>query len=666
MFFTLNAFAAPVPDTGVTKCYNADKEITCPSPGQPFYGQDAIYTINPMSYTKLDANGNALPDSATSWTMVKDNVTGLFWEMKTNKDGVKNYNDPHDADNTYTWYDSNPATNGGDAGYAGYGKNTENFIKALNDAHYGGYTDWRMPSIKELAYIVNYSVRYPGPTIKTDYFPNTVASFYWSSTTYANHTSSAWGVYFYYGYDYYDSKINSFYVRAVRGGQSGALGNLISDASIENADALDNYTDNGNGTVTDTSTGLMWQQTTSSTKMTWEQSLAYCEGLNLGGHADWRLPTIKELQSLVDYSRDNPSINTTYFPNTVASIYWSSTTYANGTEDAWGVDFDNGYGYDYFHYKHYGYYVRAVRGGQSGALGNLVISPTSRSVTKDAGTTVFSVSNTGTGTMPWTAAVTSGGEWLRITSGSSGTNAGTITSAFGANTGAVRTGIIRVTAAGATGSPKDVAVTQAGSTTLAQVTSLWPVNNAHAGSTSTLWAYVKNIGGSALPTNALVWYYVSGPNWTNYLVGSASVSGLSSGSTNWNSYNWPIPSTATPGTYTYWARVYQGSTALSDWSAAQNFTVGINQKAVMVSPVNASQLASTTQTFTWTSVSGATQYWLYLGSTPGSYNIYNQSTGTSTSRTVTGLPSNGSMIYARLWTQYGGEWLYNDYSYKAY
>jgi hypothetical protein len=86
----------------------------------------------------------------------------------------------------------------------------------------------------------------------------------------------------------------------------------------------------------------------------------------------------------------------------------------------------------------------------------------------------------------------------------------------------------------------------------------------------------------------------------------------------------------------------------------------------MISPVNGSQLASTTQTFTWTSVSGATQYWLYLGSTPGSYNIYNQSTGTSTSRTVTGLPSNGSMIYARLWTQYGGEWLYNDYSYKAY
>lgn len=136
----LNAivWAAPVPDTGVTKCYNATAEIPCPSSGQPFYGQDAQYTINPMSFTKLDSSGNVLPDSATSWFMVKDNVTGLVWESKTNKDGVKNYNDPHDADNTYTWYDSNPATNGGYAGTQGSGTDTEDFVKSLNDAKYGG------------------------------------------------------------------------------------------------------------------------------------------------------------------------------------------------------------------------------------------------------------------------------------------------------------------------------------------------------------------------------------------------------------------------------------------------------------------------------------------------------------------------------------------------
>ena len=89
VFIAAFAFAAPVPDTGQTKCYNDTVEIPCPSPGQPFYGQDANYSINPMSYTKLDGSGNALPDSATSWVMVRDNVTGLIWEMKTNKDGSK-------------------------------------------------------------------------------------------------------------------------------------------------------------------------------------------------------------------------------------------------------------------------------------------------------------------------------------------------------------------------------------------------------------------------------------------------------------------------------------------------------------------------------------------------------------------------------------------------
>ena len=351
LMFAGVAWAAPVPDTGQTKCYDvAGNVITCPSPGQALYGQDANYSIYPMTYTKLDGSGNALPDSATSWVIVKDNVTGLVWEMKTNKDGVKNYNDPHDADNTYTWYDSNPATNGGYAGTPGAGTDTEDFIKALNGANYGGYSDWRMPTIKELAYIVNCSIPYPGPTIDTGYFPNTAASWYWSSTTYAGGTHGAWPVDFDHGYDDGHYKYNDFYVRAVRGGQSGALGYSViwpfdtigSGLSDAVATATGGYADNGDGTVTDTSTGLMWQQQAGSSTQTWEQALAYCEGLNLGGHTDWRLPTIKELRSLVDYSRYNPAINTTYFPNAAASWYWSSTTGAHGTYFAWVVGFGLG------------------------------------------------------------------------------------------------------------------------------------------------------------------------------------------------------------------------------------------------------------------------------------------------------------------------------------
>ena len=296
LIFTAVAWAATVPDTGQTTCYDvAGKVISCPSPGQALYGQDANYTINPMSYTKIDGSGNSLPDSAMSWVMVRDNVTGLVWETKTNKDGVKNYNDPHDADNDYTWYDSNPATNNGYPGTPGNGFDTEDFIKNLNDAKYGGYSDWRLPTIKELTYIVKYGIQSPGPTIDTGYFPNTQASFYWSSTTDAAYTDGVLGVSFYFGYDSFNYKRYSLYVRAVRGGQPGSLGNLVIGSLEDASTAASIYTDIGDGTVIDTSTGLMWQQTGPSNIMTWEAALAYCEGLNLVGYTDWRLPTIKEL-----------------------------------------------------------------------------------------------------------------------------------------------------------------------------------------------------------------------------------------------------------------------------------------------------------------------------------------------------------------------------------
>jgi hypothetical protein len=96
----------------------------------------------------------------------------------------------------------------------------------------------------------------------------------------------------------------------------------------------------------------------------------------------------------------------------------------------------------------------------------LSVTPASRDVAKDAGTTFFSVSNTGTGTMNWVAQVISGSSWLDITTGFSGTNAGNINCAFSANSDTTtRTGAIRITASGATGSPVEVSVIQAGNIT---------------------------------------------------------------------------------------------------------------------------------------------------------------------------------------------------------
>jgi hypothetical protein len=136
------------------------------------------------------------------------------------------------------------------------------------------------------------------------------------------------------------------------------------------------FTDNGNGTVTDQRTGLMWQQGEPGS-MTWGAALVHCEGLSLGGHTDWRLPNVKELESITDDARYNPAIDTTYFPNAQASDYWSSTTYASYPDYAWHVHFYGG-GVGAHYAKDYDYYyVRCVRAGQSESFGNLVISPSS-------------------------------------------------------------------------------------------------------------------------------------------------------------------------------------------------------------------------------------------------------------------------------------------------
>ena len=136
--------ATPVPDTGQTACFtNTSNEIiTCPAPGEAFYGQDGNYSINTQSYTKLDENGQPLPDSAVSWTMVRDNMTGLIWESKDIRNGSPNYTNPHDPDNIYHWYD-------GVSGTPGNGTttfDTQYFINQLNAEQYGGYDDWRLPT----------------------------------------------------------------------------------------------------------------------------------------------------------------------------------------------------------------------------------------------------------------------------------------------------------------------------------------------------------------------------------------------------------------------------------------------------------------------------------------------------------------------------------------
>ena len=115
------------------------------------------------------------------------------------------------------------------------------------------------------------------------------------------------------------------------------------------------------GAVTDQHTGLDWQQQDDGGKRTWEEGIAYCEGLSLANQTDWRLPNIKELESITDDNRLNPAIDP-IFTGTSASNYWSSTTYARFSDSAWYVDFSDSYVSVYYKSSHY--YVRCVRGGQ--------------------------------------------------------------------------------------------------------------------------------------------------------------------------------------------------------------------------------------------------------------------------------------------------------------
>jgi hypothetical protein len=105
---------------------------------------------------------------------------------------------------------------------------------------------------------------------------------------------------------------------------------------------LASYTDNGDGTVTDNVTGLMWQQAVPATKSAWADAVAYCQALTLAGHGDWRLPSMIELASIVDYGRENPSIDPTCFPSTPASWFWSSSLFAGSSSSAWSVYFSSG------------------------------------------------------------------------------------------------------------------------------------------------------------------------------------------------------------------------------------------------------------------------------------------------------------------------------------
>jgi len=314
----------PLPDTGQTRCYDVSGNvITCPVKGQPLHGQDAQYQGALPAYQD---NGNGT---------VSDLNTRLMWIKKTadvNSDGTIYTQDK------LTWWAA------------------INYCANLN---FAGHGDWRLPSIFEVQSIVDYG-RYR-PAINPVFISE--QNYYWSATTDAHSVGYAWDVGFPNGDGGRYAKTKTGYVRCVR-----------SELSTDGF----SYVNNGDGTVSDRGTGLTWQGDTADTdgdgantyldKLTWENALSYCENLSFAGHSDWRLPNIRELISIIDYTQYNPAINPAF--KSLLSAYWSATTCMNDwgnaydSGDAWNVFFI--YGNDYWGDKTDSYLVRCVRSGLSG------------------------------------------------------------------------------------------------------------------------------------------------------------------------------------------------------------------------------------------------------------------------------------------------------------
>jgi len=250
-------------------------------------GEDADFIINPPSFTD-NYDGT-----------ITDNNTGLMWQK----------------------------TDGGEMTFEA----TSDYCKNLN---IGGYTDWRLPTGIEL-FSLNYFDQI-NPALNTTYFTKTVAEYWWTSEVRADDATKIWVVNAGGGIGAHPKTetvsaggIKHFHVRAVR-------------EAINPTFSVEHFTDNANGTITDNFTGLTWQKIQSANTMTWEEALSYSKTASLAGKTDWRLPNVKELQSLNDVKLLKPSFNKTYFPNINSGNYWSSTSLYMTPVKAWDLNVDYG------------------------------------------------------------------------------------------------------------------------------------------------------------------------------------------------------------------------------------------------------------------------------------------------------------------------------------
>jgi hypothetical protein len=275
---------------------------------------------------------------ASDGLTVHDNVTGLTWQRSPDTDG----NDVLGAADKLTMIDA------------------EALPARLNAAQFGGFNDWRLPTIKELYSLfdgrgtdpsgpVDADTSHLTPFIDTKYFKfaygdvtgeRVIDSQYVSCTRYVGQSARGFGKVF--GVNFADGRIKGYDLQMPGGGRQKKF--FVICVRGNPTYGKNDFLDNGDGTITDRATGMMWSKNDSGKGMNWENALGWVQAKNAEkflGFNDWRLPSVKELQSVVDYTRSpdtsrsaaiDPLFNCTAITNEARQVdypfYWTGTTHA--------------------------------------------------------------------------------------------------------------------------------------------------------------------------------------------------------------------------------------------------------------------------------------------------------------------------------------------------
>ncbi len=293
----LAGMSYPIVDTGQTNAYGN------------YEGQDAHYSANSPSYKD---NGNGT---------VTDNVTDLMW---TKTPGAK-----------MTFAEA---------------------VKNASKCRTSGHEDWRLPTIKELYSLIKLDGLDPDPTAEESenlkpFIDSSVFDFHYGDrsrgeriidsqfatcTKYVSTTMNGNKTLF--GVNFADGRIKGYPIKSRRGEKTF----FVLFVRGRRDYGVNKFEDNGNGTIADIATGLMWMKADSGKGMTWPNALDYAEAMEFAGHSDWRLPNAKELQSIVDYTRspnttDSAAIDPVFESTEIENEngkkdfaqYWSSSSHVS-------------------------------------------------------------------------------------------------------------------------------------------------------------------------------------------------------------------------------------------------------------------------------------------------------------------------------------------------